>query len=112
MNRRLFLFLALLAPLMATAADFPSFASDAEADQWLRQHSPYYEKMAGEVDQRGGYKIRTSKECAKGLVSIQDGQRFIDLNPSLTGPERVSILIFELTNAFQEPAHQEVDARA
>ena len=34
------------------------------------------------------------------------------MGASLTGPERVSILIFELTNCYQAPQHQEVDRAA
>ena len=87
------------------------FATDEAADEWLRKNSAYYARMAADVDTRGGYKFRTANH-PKGMVLYENGQRYIEMNERLVGPERVSVLIFELTNAYQDARHQEVDARA
>lgn len=91
-------------------AALPSFASDKEADTWLRAKSPSYDSMARE-DGRGGYTFR-SWEQPRGTVVHQNGTRYIQLNPDLKGGERLSILIFEVTNAFQDTKHIEIDERA
>jgi hypothetical protein len=91
--------------------ELPSFANDDEADVWLRSQSPFYDSMARDVDRRGGYSFRTWDE-PRGIVFHENGTRYIQLNVSLTGPERLSILIFEMTNAFQDARHLEIDQRA
>ena len=89
----------------------PSFANDEEADTWLRSQSPFYKLMAEDVDERGGYRFRVGDKPL-GLVVHANGTRYIELNPSLVGGERVSILIFEMTNVFQDRKHLEIDQRA
>ena len=111
MLRPLLFLLLLCFAWPACAGELPRFSSDEEADAWLRKQSPYYAMMAEDVDRRGGYKFRTANH-RKGMVLYERGQRYIEMNEALAGPERVSILIFELTNAHQEARHQEVDARA
>jgi hypothetical protein len=110
--RSLILLFLLTAGLSASAAEWPAFASDAAADRWLRAHSPYYRTMAAAVDARTGYTFRTSKRLAGGVVTWEKGKPVIELGAALAGAERVSILIFELTNCFQAPQHQEVDHAA
>jgi hypothetical protein len=111
MLRLLLCLLLLCTAWTARAGELPNFANDEEADAWLRKQSPYYAMMATDVDRRGGYKFRTANH-PKGMVLHENGQRYIEMNAALVGPERVSILVFELTNAFQEAQHQEVDQRA
>ena len=89
----------------------PSFASDKEADAWLRSKSPSYDSMAREVDRRGGYTFR-SWDQPRGTVVHKNDTRYIQLNPALKGGERLSILIFEITNAFQDTKHIEIDQQA
>ena len=91
--------------------ELPSFANDQGADAWLRSRSPFYNTMATEVDGRGGYRFR-SWDQPRGNVVHTDGTRYIELNPALNGGERLSILIFEMTNAFQDTKHLEIDQRA
>jgi hypothetical protein len=91
--------------------ELPSFASDQEADAWLRSKSPFYDSMAREVDGRGGYTF-CSWDQPRGTVVHKNGTKYIQLNPDLKGGERLSILIFELTNAFQGTKHIEIDQRA
>jgi hypothetical protein len=59
----------------------------------------------------GGYSFEANSEIAGGLSWFENDRGHIALNPSLTGPGRFSILIFELTNLFQESKHQEVAER-
>lgn len=91
--------------------ELPSFASDKDADAWLRSKSPSYDSMANEVDRRGGYTFR-SWDQPRGTVVHENGTRYIQLNPGLKGGERLSILIFEITNAFQDTKHIEIDQQA
>ena len=67
--------------------------------------------MARQVDGRGGYTFR-SWDQPRGTVVQADGTRYIQLNPALKGGERLSILVFEITNAFQDAKHIEIDQRA
>jgi hypothetical protein len=110
--RSVFLCFILATSLGAAAADLPVFASDAAADRWLRANSAYYRTMAAAVEGRTGYSFRTSKKLSGGVVTWEKGKPVIELGAALAGPERVSVLIFELTNCFQAPQHQEVDNEA
>ena len=81
-------------------------------DQWLRQQSAYYRKMASAVDADVGYSIRGSDKLAMGMVQWEEGKMVIELGNALTGAKRMSVLVFELTNAFQSPQHREIDRGA
>ena len=108
----LLLFLFLAGGPLARAAEFPAFESDAAADTWLRANSEYYRTMATAVDHRTGYSFRTAKNLSGGVVTWEKDKPVIVLSSALTGAHRVSVLIFELTNCFQAPQHQEVDRSA
>src|ERR1043166_8276975 len=92
-------------------AELPFFANDKDADAWLRSRSPFYDSMAKEIERRGGYTFR-SWDRPRGNVVHTKGARYIELNPDLKGGERLSILIFEITNAFQDTKHIEIDQLA
>jgi len=94
------------APVAAT--EFPRFDSDRAADLWVRRSSPAYRRMAETVDQRGGYEFRRVTGRPGGLAYTRDGRGYVELHDGLEGARRVSILIFELVNLFQEPRHQKV----
>ena len=96
---------------MSTLGAVLSFANDEDADAWLRSKSSFYDAMAREVDERGGYTFRTWDQ-PRGNVVYANGTRYIELNRGLKGSERLSILIFEITNAFQDAKHCEIDQRA
>jgi len=100
----------LLLTLFCRAGDLPAFKTDQEADGWLRGKSPYYAMMAKDMEKRGGYKIRNG-DHRLGMYLTDDGQKYIELNPEIKGALRVSVIIFELTNAFQEVKHIEIDQR-
>src|SRR5204863_9032535 len=85
--------------------------SDEEADAWLRSKSSSYDSMAKEIDSRGGCTFRSWNQ-PRGTVVHKNGARYILLNSGLKGGERLSILIFEITNTFQDRKHIEVDQQA
>jgi hypothetical protein len=97
--------------VIGQAAELPSFANDKDAGAWLRSKSPFYNAMARGVDGRGGYTFR-SWDQPRGTVVHESGTRYIQLNSDLKEGERLSILIFEITNAFQDGKHLEIDQRA
>lgn len=68
--------------------------------------------MGKEIETHGGYKFRPCKLRFHGNVTMENGQRFIELADELAGAERVSVLIFEMTNAWQAPKHESVEADA
>lgn len=86
----------------------PKFPSDKAADQWLRQLSPKYRNMAEFVDKRWGCEFGRNTLSAGGLAYIQDGKGHIDLNDALKNAYRVSVIIFEMTNLFQQDRHEEI----
>ena len=95
----------------AHAASVPSFASDSDADRWLRDHSPAYREMAVAVDQRWGCTFGVTTNAPGGLAYLRDGRGHIDLNDRLQGARRVSIIAFEMTNLFQQDRHEEITSR-
>jgi hypothetical protein len=103
--------LLLLVPSAARAAGLPDFESDLQADRWLRGQSPWYRTLADAVDRRGGYTIARTAEYPGGVAYFKDGRGHIGLNDALKGAHRVSVIVFELTNLYQEPRHQEVAHR-
>jgi len=103
--------LLLIGPAVAQAAGLPEFESDPQADRWLREQSPGYRRLAEIVDRRGGYTIGRTTESPGGLAYFKGGRGYIELNDVLKGTHRVSVIIFELTNLYQEPRHQEVANR-
>lgn len=99
-------FLAPVAGLCGGA--MPDFPSDVAADQWLRGESAAYLRMAKFVDDRWGYQFGRNTNSAGGLAYIENGRGHIDLNDRLKGARRVSVMIFELTNLFQQDRHEEI----
>jgi hypothetical protein len=83
------------------AGDLPKFETDQAADTWLREHSPLYRSMVGSLEMHGGYGFASSKEIPRALTVPENGRVTIKLNEAIHGPERVSLAIFELTNAYQ-----------
>jgi hypothetical protein len=95
---------------VAHAGELPDFATDAAADQWVRQHSPAYRRMADSVDRRWGCEFGRTTESAGGLAYVKDGKGHIDLNDALKGAHRVSVIIFEMINLYQQDRHEEITA--
>lgn len=109
MKRSFFLQLFLLLPLeMLKAGVVPAFTNDVAADQWLRQQSPSYLRMAQYVDSRWGFEFGVATNSPGGLAYLKDGKGHIDLNERLKGTHRVSVIVFEMTNLYQQERHEEI----
>jgi len=87
--------------------DFAACKDNVAIDTFLRKASPLYSAMARIVEFRGGYTISDRKGISGGQWNA--AERTIELNPMLAGAHRASIVAFEMTNAFQERLHKEVD---
>lgn len=95
-----------------TLIDFPSFETDTEADQWLRKTSATYAAIAGSIESNRdvhGYRFAARDDIRRGMVARVDGYLEIQLNVELSGPDRLTTLIFEMANASRFPDHQQVD---
>ena len=96
----------------ASAVDWHAFKTDTEVDKWLCKASATYAMMVKDIESRKklrGYRFASSEDIACGNMAWVDGFLEIQLHPKLSGPLRVSVLIFEMANAFRNPEHQEID---
>jgi hypothetical protein len=102
------------AAVQVHAASLPTFDSDQAAHHWLKKNSPYYNLMAAEVERRGGLVFGDLENRSGGMLENGTGRAKsrILLARDLKGAQRLSIQIFELTNAYQQRLHDEVDERA
>jgi hypothetical protein len=108
---QLILIALLPAPLLAAQAGaVPDFPSDTAADLWLRKQSPAYLRMAEFADRKWGCEFGRATNSPGGLAYLKDRKGHIDLNDALKGPHRVSVLIFEMTNLYQQDRHEEITA--
>jgi len=95
------------------AVDFHCFSSDAEMDGWLRVNSATYAAVAQSIESREdlkGYRFSSQPDVARGMVLYRDGYIEVQLNPALSGPGRMTTLIFEVINGSRHRDHQQVDA--
>jgi len=105
----------LVLPCAALAADFPAFKTDQAADKWLRQASPAYAKIVKDIAARKnvrGHRIVTRKDVPVGMATRVGDMMEIQLSPKLTGPRRISTLMFEMANASRFDAHEAIDLAA
>jgi len=96
----------------AEKVDWGAFQTNAEIDRWLCEASPTYAMMAKDVRSRRGLRgcrIVDREDVAAGNVAWVDGFLEIQLSPKLSGPLRVSILAFEMANAYRNPDHLQID---
>ena len=99
----------------AEKVDWHAFKTDAHIDKWLCEASPTYAMMVKAVRSRRdlrGYRFVGREDVPAGNVAWVDGFLEIQLNPKLAGPRRVSILAFEMANAYRNPDHLEIDRAA
>jgi len=104
-----------LAATVASAMDYGSFKTDAETDQWLKDNSATYATLAKDIALRKGlrgYRFVSKDTVLRGLVVWVDGYLEIHLNTELSGPNRVTTLIFEMANASRHHDHQQIDLAA
>ncbi|MBE2283605.1 MAG: hypothetical protein IAE77_09135 [Prosthecobacter sp.] len=93
-----------------TAAEFPGFDSDINADLWLKQNSKTYQKMASNLDADGGYLLTKATATENGNFYNAQGRRCIGIPADQTGARRVCHLILHVANATHESATKAVDA--
>jgi hypothetical protein len=97
----------LVAAEPAGQLDFATCKDNVAIDAYLRKASPLYSAMARIVEFHGGYTISDRKGISGGLWNA--AERKIELDLRLAGAHRASIVAFEMTNAYQERLHKEVD---
>lgn len=105
-------FLLAQGALAAAAFDFGSLASDTATDQWLRENSGTYAGLVEDIGSRKdvrGYCFTNNESVKQGMAVLLDGRLEIQLNPSLAGAHRVTILLFEMANAARHGDHEEID---
>ena len=108
MTRSLFVLLLLLPLAMLQAGVIPAFTNDVATDQWLRKQSASYLRMAQYVDHKWGVEFGVVTNSPGGLAYLEEGKGHIDFNASLKGAHRVSVMIFEMTNLYQQERHEEI----
>ena len=86
----------------------PAFTNDVATDQWLRKQSPSYLRMAEYVDRKWGTEFGIATNSPGGLAYLKEGKGHIDLNETLKGAHRVSVIVFEMTNLYQQDRHEEI----
>jgi hypothetical protein len=94
------------------AMNFPSFKTDAETDQWLRENSATYASITAGINARKdirGYRFASKENVRRGMVLWSDGCLEIQLNTELSGVNRVTTLIFEVANGSRHRDHQQID---
>jgi len=91
----------------AVDIDFCECKDNAAIDAFLCQSSPLYAAMARIVKLDGayGFKDKTDLEWCRW----NPAERMIESRTRLKGAERASIIAFEMTNAYQQRLHTEVD---
>jgi urease beta subunit len=98
-------------PAEPTAAiDFENSQDSQAIDSFLRNASPLYAAMARVVEFDGGYRFADRDGIEGGCWNA--GDRAIEVGSQLKGAKRASIIVFEMTNAFQHRLHVEVDFAA
>ena len=81
-----------------------------DADSLLRKFSKTFANMADYVRSHGGYRIATEDTEFFGCWFGE--RRLITLRHDVKGARMVSVLAFEMTNAFQNLEHLKVDKDA
>jgi hypothetical protein len=93
---------------VAHATDLPTFKDDLAADAWLRRTSVTYRKMAETMDARGGYRIANTTLYPRSMMICEEKKPVVLLNEKQTGALRVTLMIFEFSNASQADKFREI----
>ncbi len=94
----------------AADIDFDGCKDNVAVDAFLRKASPLYAAMARIVELDGAYKFKDKTDLEAGKWNAVE--RTIETHTRLKGAKRVSVVAFEMTNAFQQRLHTEVDMAA
>jgi hypothetical protein len=103
----------LILPLVVAVAHGNDLSDAYTAlDGSLRNHSPRYRAMADEVRKRQPYRIESRNNFPLGNVRDDDGGLVIELNSDLPKERRATILIWEMSNAYQRDICADIARRA
>lgn len=94
----------------AIEIDFSKSKDSVAIDAFLRQSSPLYAAMARIVKLDGAYQFKDKTDLDLGVWNA--AVRTIEIHTRLQGAERASVIAFEMTNAYQQRLHTEVDMAA
>jgi hypothetical protein len=92
------------------AGELPSFDSDLAADTWLRGHSATYRMMVESMDHKDGYRLMATTEFEESITILGQGKPRVELNDKPKGALRVTLMIFEIANAYQADKFMEIAA--
>lgn len=87
--------------------DWETCRDNAVIDAFLRDASPLYAAMARLVEFDGGYEVGDVDGLELGRWNA--ATRKVEVGSHLAGARRATILAFEMTNAYQQRLHTEVD---
>lgn len=99
-------------PARAESWPLPVGQSDVEVDRWLRRASPTYARMVAEIRARPevlDLRLVESAEVPEAAARSHEGYLEVQLNPQLRGARRVSLIAFEVANAYRSREHQAID---
>ena len=81
------------------------------ADSLLKESSKTYRQITDHVTSHGGYQINSEKTTEYYGCWLGE-RRVVTIRPEVKGALMVSVLAFEMTNAFQTDEHIKVDVQA
>lgn len=90
----------------------PLARSDVEVDAWLQRASATYARMLREIRARPevvDLRWVETAEVADAAVASREGVLEVQLSPGLKGARRISLIAFELANAYRNREHQAID---
>lgn len=82
-----------------------------EADLLLKKSSATYKEITDFVRNNGGYGI-ISENMTEFFGCWDAGRRVVTIRTEVRGAQMVSVLAFEMTNAFQQSEHDRIDIDA
>lgn len=94
----------------AAEIDLNTCKDNQAIDAYLRKTSSMYAAMARLVEFRGGYQFEDRDDIEGGYW--YPSNRTIGIKSQLQGPGRITIVAFEMTNAYQQRLHCQVDQAA
>jgi hypothetical protein len=92
--------------------ELPLDESDRRADEWLRRASSTYAHMVREIRARpevSELRFVERPEVAEAAAAFEGRYLEVQLNPKLRGARRLTLLAFEVANAYRSPEHQAID---
>lgn len=100
------------APAPPPRLELPLDASDHRADLWLRRASPTYARMVREIRARPEVTdllFRAPAEVPQAAAVFRAGNLEIQVNPEIRGARRLTLIAFEVANAYRQREHDAID---